>query len=104
MLDIDWCAGTFLVAKVYMFHSQFRQLVGSNMGSECVAACLLQLAVVFIRQELIRKSHISGEDNMQHASLTYVKAMEALAVKRRINEWRTFYGFLTTPQFSFHLL
>lgn len=46
------------------------------------------------------KFNITGDDDVQQAASTFVKAMEELHLKRRIDVWEMLAGFSITQLFS----
>lgn len=58
-------ADTFSVAKACRYQSKHKRFVRCDLDSECVAPSLLQLALDFPRQVLIKESDITGYVDLQ---------------------------------------
>lgn len=76
-----------------MLPTKYRRIVGFNLVWECFASSLPQLALNSSRQVLNRELDITGDDNVQEAASTFVKAIKKLDLKRHIDAWKTPAGF-----------
>lgn len=84
-LVVDCWAATFSVAKACMLLLHRRRFVWCDLALERVASMLPHLTLVFTIHVLNKASKITGNDNVQLASYTFVKAMNVLVLKRRID-------------------
>lgn len=92
-LIVDCCAEIFLEPKICILHPQHRRFLGCDLGSECIASSLSQIALIFGCLVLNKASVFFGDIDVQQASSTIPQPMEDLDHKRRIDVLETSHGF-----------
>lgn len=63
-----------------------------------------RMALISARQVLNKESDATGNDDVQQATSTFVKTLDDLNLKRRIDVLETPVEFLSMQTFSLHLL
>lgn len=101
-LVVDCCGGTFLVAKACLFLPQHRRFVGFDLDVECVTPSLRQLELIFLRQVLNADSYNTRDETLLQAEIIFVKAMDAMDQKCRVDACETPAGFPSIQTFPFH--
>lgn len=81
---LDYCAGTFSLAKAGILLPQHRWIVGRDLDCEYVALSLLQVVFLSAHRVEIMEPDITADDGVHRTTSTSVEAMKELDLKRRM--------------------
>lgn len=84
-LAVDACPGTFTVVKASMLLRNHRTFLGCHVDPSCLTEEMSQLILLYARQQLSKMSDIDGEEEVRCCASVYVKAVEAIEVRKLLD-------------------